>query len=203
MKSILNNGARRLAVSAACLLTACLGGVSAHAGTISFSYSLSGGPTGPPIVSGTSLILDGLFTGSILSGIPALNAAWNPVTYTDHSVADLTTVLLNGTFNIKFANGDMLFGNLFEDVSAVISTGGVGPFTQAFTFTGGTGAFVGATGTASGAGLGTSSVTTVSGSGTLTAAGVTTPEPASIALVLGGVVVFFTSRKLRLAAHGS
>ena len=78
-------------------------------------------------MSGTTLILDGLFTGSILSGIPALNAAWNPVTYTDHSVADLTTGLLNGTFNIKFANGDMLSGNLFEDVSAVISTGGVVP----------------------------------------------------------------------------
>jgi hypothetical protein len=70
---------------ATCLLTACIAGVSAHAGTISISYSLSGGPTGPPVVSGTTLLLDGLFTGSVLSGDPTLNAAWNPVTYSDHS----------------------------------------------------------------------------------------------------------------------
>jgi hypothetical protein len=112
------------------------------------------------------------------------------------TVADLTTGLLNGTFSMTFANGDMLFGSLFEDVSAVIATGGVGPFTQTFTFTGGTGAFAGATGGASGGGTGTSNGTMVSGSGTLTAVGVATPEPASVALILGGVVVMLVSRKL-------
>src|ERR1043165_4351111 len=129
---------------AARLLTACLVIVSAQAGTISISYSLSGGPTGPPVVSGTTLILEGLFTGSVLSGNTVLNAAWNPVTYSDHSVADLTTGLLNGTFTITFANGDALFGNVFEDVSALVASGGTGPFSQTFTFSGGTGEFAGA-----------------------------------------------------------
>jgi hypothetical protein len=183
-------------VGAACLLAACIASGSAQAGTISISYSLSGGPTGPPVVSGTTLILDGLFTGSILSGNPALNAVWNPVTYSDHSVADLTTGLLNGAFSITFANGDRLSGNLFEDVFAVLSTGGLGPFTQNFTFTGGTGEFAGATGSTSGAGIGTSTGTTVSGSGTLTAAGVGAPEPASVALLLGGLVMIVTKVRL-------
>jgi hypothetical protein len=147
-------------------------------------------------VSGTTLILDGLFTGTVLSGNPALNAVWNPVTYSDHSVADVTTGLLNGTFSMAFANGDRLSGNLFEDVSAVVATGGVGPFTQIFTFTGGTGEFAGATGSASGGGIATSNVTTVSGGGTLTTAGVGAPEPASVALILGGLVVIVAKGRL-------
>jgi hypothetical protein len=177
-----------IGVGAACLLT-CIASVSAQAATISISYNLSGGPTGPPVVSGTNLILDGLFTGSILSGSPALNAVWNPVTYTDHSVADLTTGLLNGTFSMTFANGEMLSGKVFENVAALIATGGTGPFTQTLTFTGGTGEFAGAAGSVSGAGLGTDTGSTVSGSGTLTAAAVGAPEPASVALILGGLAV--------------
>ena len=179
----------------ACLLTACIAIVSAQAGTISISYNLSGGPTGPPVVSGTTLILDGLFTGSILSGDPVLNAAWNPVTYSDHSVADLTTGLLNGSITITFANGDTLFGNVFEDVSAVVASGGTGPFTQSFTFTGGTGEFAGASGSTSGGGIATNAVTTVSGSGILTAAGVNAPEPDSVALFLGGLVAIVIKRR--------
>jgi hypothetical protein len=182
-------------VRAACLLTACIASVSAQAGTIGISYSLTGGPTGPPVVSGTTLILDGLFTGSILSGNPALNAVWNPVTYSDHSVADVTTGLLNGTFSMAFANGEMLSGNVFEEVSALLATGGTGPFTQTFTFTGGTGEFAGATGSASGGGIATSTGTTVSGSGSLTAAGVGAPEPASVALILGGLVAIAVSAR--------
>jgi hypothetical protein len=185
-----------IGLRAACLLTACIASVSAQAATIGISYSLSGGPTGPPVVSGSTLILDGLFTGSVLSGNPALNAVWNPVTYSDHSVADLTTGLLNGTFSVIFADGDTLTGKLFENVSAVIATGGTGPFTQTFTFTGGTGAFAGATGSASGAGISTSTGTTVSGSGTLTAAGVAAPEPASVALLLGSLVVIVAKGRL-------
>jgi hypothetical protein len=180
---------------AACLLTACIAIVSAQAGTISISYNLSGGPTGPPVVSGTTLILDGLFTGSVLSGNPVLNAAWNPVTYSDHSVADLTTGLLNGTFSITFANGDALFGNVFEDVSALVASGGTGPFSQTFTFSGGTGEFVGASGSTSGGGIATSTGSTVSGSGILTAAGVNAPEPGSVALFLGGLVAIVIKRR--------
>ncbi len=126
----------------------CALAIPAHANSIAITYSLTGGPIADPVVSGTTLILDGLFTGSFLSGDPGLNTAWNPVTYSDHSVAELTTGLLNGTFNILFANGNTLFGNVFEDVSAVIATG-TGPFSQSLTFIGGTGEFAGATGSAS------------------------------------------------------
>jgi hypothetical protein len=173
---------------AVCLIAACTAVVPAQGATISISYSLSGGPTGPPVVSGTNLILDGLFTGSVLSGNPVLNAAWNPVTYSDHSVADLTTGLLNGSFSITFANGDVLFGNVFEDVSALVASGGTGSYTQTLTFNGGTGEFAGAFGSTLGGGLATSTGSTVSGSGILTAAGVNAPEPGSVALVLAGLV---------------
>jgi hypothetical protein len=188
-----------IGIRAACLLTACLVSVSAHAGTLSITYSLSGGPTGPPVVSGTTLILDGLFTGPVLSGSPALNAVWNPVTYRDHSVADLTTGLLNGTFSMTFANGDVLSGLVFEDVSAVLATGGIGPFTQKFTFTGGTGEFASASGSTSGGGIGTSTGTTVSGSGSVTAAGVGAPEPTSVALILGGLIAILAKGRRRAA----
>ena len=186
-----------IGVRAACLLTACIAIVSARAGTIGISYNLSGGPTGPPVVSGTTLILDGLFTGSVSSGNPALNAAWNPVTYSDHSVADLTTGLLNGTFSVTFANGDVLFGTVAEDVSALVASGGTGPFTQTFTFTGGTGEFVGASGSTSGGGIATSTGSTVSGSGILTAVGVNAPEPGAVALVVGGLVTIVMKRRIQ------
>ena len=177
------------------LILICFAIASAQAGTIGISYTLSGGPTGPPVVSGTNLILDGLFTGSVLSGNPTLNAAWNPVTYTDHSVADLTTGLLNGTFTITFANGDALFGNVFEDVSALVASGGTGPFTQTFAFTGGTGEFAGAFGSTSGGGIAANTGSTVSGSGLLTAAGVNSPEPGSLALLFAGLAAIGITKK--------
>jgi hypothetical protein len=90
---------------------------------------------------------------------------------------------------MTFANGEMLSGKVFENVAALIATGGTGPFTQTLTFTGGTGEFAGAAGSVSGAGLGTDTGSTVSGSGTLTAAAVGAPEPASVALILGGLAV--------------
>jgi hypothetical protein len=185
------------------LLIACIASISAQAGTLSISYSLTGGPTGPPVVSGTTLILDGLFTGSVLSGNPALNAVWNPVTYSDHSVADLTTGLLDGIFSMTFANGDMLSGQVFEDVSALVATGGTGSYTQTFTFTGGTDEFAGATGLTSGGGISTSTGGTASGSGTLTAAGVSSPEPASVFLIIGGLLVMAASRRVRLYTSAS
>jgi hypothetical protein len=149
----------------------------------------------------TTLIVDGVFTGSVLSGDPSLNAVWNPVTYSDHSVINLITGLLNGTFTMTFANGNMLLGNLFEDVSQVNPTGGTGgAFTQRFTFTGGTSAFAGATGSLSGAGV-AGIGGSASGSGTVNAPAV--PEPASAALLLSGMAVIFVVLQRSTVKHSS
>ena len=153
---------------------------SAHASAIDITYSFAGAPTGPPVLTGTILTLNGLANGSVLSGIPILDAIWNPVTFATHDVVDITTGLNNGTFMLTFANGDMLSGNLFEDDSQVLATN-TGPFTQTLTFTGGTGEFAGASGTLSGAGVIGATGFTTSGSGTLNAAGVV-PESSSFTL---------------------
>ena len=87
------------------LAVACLG-MQAMGATIPVTYNFVGGPTAPPVMVGTTLIVDGFFTGSVLSGDPNLNAMWNPVSYIDHSVIELTTGLLNGTFTMTFANGE-------------------------------------------------------------------------------------------------
>lgn len=169
-----------------CVITSACGlGIQANAATIDVTYSFAGGLTEPPVMTGTTLILNGLATGSFLSGNPSLNAIWNPVTVDDDSVLDLTTGLVNGTFSIKFADGNTLSGKLFEDVSKTAM--GVGPFTQTYTFTGGTGEFAGATGSVSGAALGGANGFTTSGSGTLNAPAI--PEPASAPLFLSGLAV--------------
>ena len=165
---------------------ACSLGMQARGATIPVTYNFVGGPTAPPVMVGTTLIIDGLFTGSVLSGNPSLNAVWNPVSYSDHSVIDLTTGLLNGTFIMTFANGNMLLGNLFEDVSEVVAIGAGGAFTQIFTFTGGTGDFAGATGSLSGAGV-AGPGGSASGSGTINTSAI--PEPESAALFLSGMAV--------------
>jgi hypothetical protein len=176
-------------------------GMQASGAIIPVTYNFAGGPTGPPAMIGTTLIIDGLFAGSLLSGDPSLNAVWNPVTYSDHSVIDLTTGLLNGTFTMTFANGAMLFGNLFEDVSQVIPTGGTGgAFTQRFTFTGGTGAFAGATGSLEGAGV-AGIGGSASGSGTVNAPAI--PEPASAALFLSGMAVILVVLRRSTVKHSS
>jgi hypothetical protein len=170
---------------AATTLLAVIGLASpARANSIAITYSFAGAPTGATMVR-TTLILDALSTGSIISGDPGLNAAWNPFTLTDHSVVDLTTGLLNGTFTFTFADGSTLFGNLFEDLTQTMM--GVGPYTQTLTFTGGTREFAGATGSSSGAGVGTTSGFTVTGAGTINAPAV--PEPTSAALLLGGLAL--------------
>jgi hypothetical protein len=171
------------------LFIASIASIPARAGTVSISYGFAGTETAPPVQSGATLIIDNVATGSILSGDPALNAIWNPVTFYDHCVVDLTTGLLNGTITFVFADGAMLFGNEFEDVRALVATGGTGPFTEIYTFTGGTEEFAGAVGSVSGSGSGAAAGFTVSGSGTLTAAGVSTPEPTSVALIFGGLLV--------------
>jgi hypothetical protein len=166
---------------------ACSLGMQARGATIPVTYNFVGGPTAPPVMVGATLFIDGLFTGSVLSSNPSLNAVWNPVSYSDHSVIDLTTGLLNGTFIMTFADGDMLLGNLLEDVSQLIPTGGTsGAFTQIFTFTGGTGDFAGATGSLSGAGV-AGPGGSASGSGTINTSAI--PEPASAAFFLSGMAV--------------
>jgi hypothetical protein len=179
---------------------ACSLGIQAKANTIAITYNFAGAPTGPPVMSGTTLILDGFATGSILSGNSSLDTIWNPVTYNDHSVIDLTTGRLNGTFSMAFADGNTLSGNLFEDVSQIVATGGVGPFTQLFTFTGGTGEFAGATGSISAAAVGGADGGFItSGSGTINAPAI--PEPASAPLLLGGLAAILGA--LRRSANRS
>ena len=179
---------KRIWIFSACTLgIACALAVPAEANSIPIAYSFAGASLAPPVQSGTTLIIDNFATGSILSGDPALNAIWNPVTFQNHCVVDLTTGLLHGTITFVFADGATLFGNEFEDVSAVVATGGTGPFTEIYTFTGGTGEFAGATGSVSGGGIGVATGFTESGSGTLNAPAV--PEPASAALFLGGLAL--------------
>ncbi|MGI8989188.1 MAG: PEP-CTERM sorting domain-containing protein, partial [Bryobacteraceae bacterium] len=96
-----------------------------------------------------------------------------------------------GTVSVTFADGNTLSGKLFEDVSRTAM--GVGPFTQIFTFTGGTGEFAGATGSFSGSTVGTTTGFTTSGSGTINAPAI--PEPASAALLLGGLAVILVARR--------
>jgi len=57
------------------------------------------------------------------------------------------------------------------------------------TFTGGTGEFTGASGFLSGSGVSGPAGFTASGNGILTAAGVITPEPASVSLIFAGLLV--------------
>jgi hypothetical protein len=164
--------------------------IPVHAGTIPITYSLVG--VGTVVDStDTTLTLQAEAAGSFLSGNPGLDTSWNPISYTDLSVLDFTTNLLNGSFTLSFADGDTLTGNVFEDDSTVdASPTQTGPFSQILTITGGTGAFAGATGSLSGQGfLGTTDFT-VSGSGAIDASAV--PEPASATLLLGGLALVVT-----------
>lgn len=142
----------------------------------------------------TTLTLEGDFAGSFLSGNSALNASWNPIAYTDLSVVDLSTGLLNGTFTALFANGDTLAGDVFENVSALVaSPTASGPYSQTLTFTGGTGEFAGATGSVSGAGLAGTTTSTVSGSGFVNVVGA--PEPTSSTMLLGGLALLLAGAR--------
>ena len=175
------------AISASVLGITWVTSVPAQANTIAITDSFTGMVTGPPTITGTILRVDGLATGSVLSGNPTLNSLWNPVSFSTHNVVDLTTGLDNGSFSMTFANHDTLSGNLFENDSMVDVATGTGPFTQTLTFTVGTGEFTGATGSVSGGGLVEPTGFSTSGSGTLDAPAI--PEPASAALVLGGLAL--------------
>lgn len=168
-----------------------------RADSIAVSYSLTG--TGTVIGStATTLTLNTEANGSILSGDSTLNTAWNPISYSELCVLDLTTNLLQGDFTISFQNGDTLTGSDLEDDSVIdASPSQTGPFTQTLTFTGGTGAFAGATGSVSGTGfLGTTDFT-VSGTGAINAAA---PEPVSGTLFLAGLTALLIGGRTRRSA---
>lgn len=166
--------------------------VPAQADSIAVTYSLTGTGT-VQSTTDTTLTLAAVANGSVLSGNSNLNAAWNPVTYSDESVLDLTTNLLNGSFTLTFADGDTVIGNIFEDDTVVdTSATQTGPFSQTLTFAGGTGGFAGATGFVSGEGFLGTTIFSVSGSGTINTPAV--PEPAPAALLLGGLALISVKR---------
>src|SRR6185312_2584558 len=137
MRSVLPAGGKPLFVgtrlkriwilSAFILATVCS---PAKADSIAITYSLTG--TGTVVgATATTLTLDAQASGSVLSNDPGRNAAWNPVSYSDQSVLDLTTNLLNGNFTLTFADGDTLTGKVFEDDTAIdTSPTQTGPFPQ-------------------------------------------------------------------------
>lgn len=156
-----------------------------RASSIAVTYAFGGTATVVGATA-TTLTLEADAAGTFLSGNSALNSSWNPITYSDLSVLDLNTGLLNGTFTFLFENGDTLLGNVSEDDSAVdASPTQTGPFTQTLTFTGGTGEFAGATGSVSGDGFVGTTDFSVSGSGSVNV----TPEPTPGTLLLSGLAL--------------
>jgi hypothetical protein len=112
---------------------------AAKAEPITITYSFSGAGT---VVGSTdtTLTLDTQASGSILSASPGMNAAWNPISYSELCVLDLTTNLLQGNFTITFQDGDTLTGTDLENDTALdTSPTQTGPFSQTLTFTGGAG----------------------------------------------------------------
>lgn len=187
----------RIAVTAAAVVVALA--IPAQANPIAIAYSLTGTGTVQGATD-TTLTLAASANGSILSGNSGVDAAWNPVSYSDLSVLDLTTNLLNGSFTFTLADGDTLTGNVFEDQTAPdTSPTQTGPFSQTLTFTGGTGAFAGASGSVSGEGFLGTTLFTVSGSGAIDAPAV--PEPATESLLVCGLVLI--SVRLRSARKGA
>ena len=92
-------------IAATTVITVIALAVPAQADSIAVTYSFTGTGT-VQSATDTTLTLAAVANGSVLSGNPGLNAAWNPVTYSDESVLDLTTNLLNGNFTLTFAGGD-------------------------------------------------------------------------------------------------
>lgn len=140
-------------ITATAVVTVIALAVPAQADSIAVTYSLTGTGT-VQSATDTTLTLAAAAYGSVLSGSSDLNEAWNPVSYSDVSVLDFTTNLLNGDFTLTFADGDTLTGTVFEDQTIPdTSATQTGPFSQTLTFTQGTGEFAGATGSVSGQGF--------------------------------------------------
>jgi hypothetical protein len=162
----------------------------AQADSIAVTYNLTGMGT-VENETDTTLTLAANANGSILSGTSNLDAAWNPVSYSDLSVLDFTTNLLNGNFTLLLADGDTLTGTIFEDQTIPdTSPTQTGPFSQILTFTGGTGAFAGANGSVSGQGFLGATEFTVVGSGKINTP--EAPEPTTVTLFAFGLALAST-----------
>ncbi|HWB98411.1 MAG TPA: PEP-CTERM sorting domain-containing protein [Bryobacteraceae bacterium] len=164
-----------------------------QAAAIDITYSFSGGLTAPPVLSGGLLYLNASAMGSVDQF-----ALLNPVTFDTSDALDLSTGLDHGTFTWTFANGDTLFGSLFEDDTMVNLATDTGPFTQTLTFTGGTGEFAGVTGSGSGEGSISPAGYTLTGRGTLNGDIPGVPEPSTwVTLLIGFAGIGFMIRSLR------
>jgi hypothetical protein len=167
--------------SVALLVLTLSAGESLVGATISATYSFTGSAQNEVVANGF-LTADGIASGSVnnLSG----------VVLDTHNDINLATLQNYGTFKIIFPDGDMAFGNLYEDDVNVSLATFSGPFKQVLTVTGGTGQFSNAVGTLNGGGFIYPTYYTTSGIGTLTAPGlVATPEPGSELLLLTGLTV--------------
>jgi hypothetical protein len=181
-------------IAAAFLASTCLPALAAN---IPITYSLTGTGT---VVDGTdtTLTLSTTASGSILSTNPALNASWNPVSYSELCILDLNTNLLAGPFTLVFADGATLTGNDLEDDTVIDnSPTQTGPFSQTLTFTGGTQEFAGASGSVTGMGFLGAVDFTITGSGVLITAASSTPEPSSGPLLLAAGILLLASKLRR------
>ena len=152
--------------------------VTAPAAAINVTYQYSGFGTGDP--TNPPLIFNG--SGSV---VPLGSMTWM-----DMGFPNLATGTVTGTFAMMFSNGT-LGGNFDEQVDLSSPPDAV-QLTQVIHVTGGTGAFLWYNGTLTGSASGSliTGAFSYSGVGTLN----TTPEPASIALLPIGAMLFLTYR---------
>ncbi len=173
-------GSRNLLSAAACVLVLSFcAAIPAQADTIIVTYSLSGSGTGDPL----NPPLIGAATGVLF---PLGIVAWSDMIF-----PDLATGTGDGTFQMKFLDGDTLFGTLHY--VGDFSTFPIVPFTQLLNVTGGTGALLFYHGTLTGLEISNqlNGTFTSIGSGTLE----TTPEPESLVLLGTGLASLLAYRK--------
>jgi hypothetical protein len=175
-----------LAMACALVLSFC-GEITAQAGIINVTYSLSGSgggdPLNPPLI--------GNATGTL--------SPLGSVTWSDQVFPDLAAGTGTGTFTMTFTDGDMLFGTLLYVPD--FSQFPIAPIAQFLTVTGGSGALHDYHGTLTGVELSdqTNGTFTSSGAGTLD----TVPEPESIVLLGTGLASLLAYRKRAAISVGS